>query len=188
MKLLLATGARDRPEELIRFLIRAGCGEVTLAGSGGQARRQIAETEYDIVFVDAPLPDEAGDELAVAAAEGTLAGVLLAVRAEIEEEVCSKVEDFGVLTLPKPLNRRILYASLKLAGAVRARLTGLSKENLRLRSKIEEIRLVDRAKCVLIERLKMTEAQAHRYIEKQAMDLRLTRREVAQNILQTYEQ
>ena len=51
----------------------------------------------------------------------------------------------------------------------------------------EEIRLVDRAKCVLIQVLSMTEPQAHRYLEKEAMDRRVTRREVAEQVLRTYE-
>lgn len=63
----------------------------------------------------------------------------------------------------------------------------MQNENDLLRQKIEDIRLVDRAKCVLIEYLKMSEAQAHKYIEKQAMDLRQTRQEVATAILKTYE-
>jgi response regulator NasT len=63
----------------------------------------------------------------------------------------------------------------------------LHNENVKLQRKIEEIRLVDRAKCTLIEVLKFSEPQAHRYIEKQAMDLRCTRKQVAENILKTYE-
>ena len=51
----------------------------------------------------------------------------------------------------------------------------------------EDIRLIDRAKCILIEYLNMTEKQAHKYIEKQAMDLRTTRRAVAESLLRTYE-
>ena len=187
MRVLLVTGAKEKPEELIRFFVRAGCGEVTIAENGGQARRRFAENDFDLVFIDAPLSDESGQDLAVAATEQTLAGVLLAVRAEFAEEIGARTENFGVLTLAKPLNRNLLYACLKLAGATRARLLGLRRENLRLKSKIEEIRLVDRAKCVLIERLGMTESQAHRTIEKHAMDLRISRGEVAQGILKTYE-
>ena len=56
-----------------------------------------------------------------------------------------------------------------------------------LKEKIEEIRIVNRAKCLLIEQLKMTEPEAHRYIEREAMDSRRTRREVAQAILRMYE-
>lgn len=63
----------------------------------------------------------------------------------------------------------------------------LQSENTKLHQKIQEIRLVDRAKCTLIQYLHMTEQDAHRYIEKQAMDLRMTRREIAEEILKTYE-
>ena len=63
----------------------------------------------------------------------------------------------------------------------------LQNENVRLQQKIQEIRMVDRAKCALIQYLHMSEPDAHRYIEKQAMDLRITRREVAEEILKTYE-
>ena len=52
--------------------------------------------------------------------------------------------------------------------------------------KMEEIRLVNRAKWLLISELKMDEPQAHRYIEKQAMDRCIQRREVAEEIIQTY--
>ncbi len=52
---------------------------------------------------------------------------------------------------------------------------------------MEETKLVNRAKCVLIQNLKLTESQAHRYIEKQAMDTRQTKKEIAQKILTTYE-
>ena len=58
---------------------------------------------------------------------------------------------------------------------------------MKLQKKIEEIRLVDRAKCVLIQYLNMTEAEAHRYIEKQAMDMRKTKKTIAENILNTYD-
>ena len=72
--------------------------------------------------------------------------------------------------------------------ATRARMMNVMKEYSKLQTKIEEARLVNRAKCILIQYLKLTEPQAHRYIEKQAMDQRLSKTEVAQNILKTYEQ
>ena len=49
------------------------------------------------------------------------------------------------------------------------------------------LRLVSRAKCCLVEHEQMTEAEAHRYIEKQAMDTRRDRTEIAQEILENYE-
>ena len=64
----------------------------------------------------------------------------------------------------------------------------LCDENSKLTQKIEDVRIIDRAKCLLISYLKVNEQEAHRYIEKQAMDMRITRREVAEGILKTYEE
>ena len=55
-----------------------------------------------------------------------------------------------------------------------------------VKQKIEEIRAVNRAKWLLIDVLKMTEADAHRYIEKQAMDRCVSKLEVAKGIINTY--
>ena len=93
----------------------------------------------------------------------------------------------GVLVLAKPFGRAMFSQTLRLGLAARRRMLGLRDENVQLQKKIEEIRLVDRAKCVLIQVLSMTEPQAHRYLEKEAMDRRVTRREVAEQVLRTYE-
>jgi response regulator NasT len=63
----------------------------------------------------------------------------------------------------------------------------MQTENEHLRQKIEDIRIVDRAKWILVSYMQMNEKEAHRYIEKQAMDLRTTKREVAEGLLKTYE-
>lgn len=81
----------------------------------------------------------------------------------------------------------LFVQSVYLGLSTSARLSELLQENRKLHSKLEELQLISRAKAVLIEYLKLTEPQAHRYIEKQAMDLGLTRPQVALNILKTYE-
>jgi hypothetical protein len=89
----------------------------------------------------------------------------------------------GVFYLRKkeeyPAVRGLLRAALD-------RITSLETENGRLRKKIDDIALVSRAKRVLQKTLGMTEEQAHRYLEKQAMDLRSTKTEVARRVLATY--
>ena len=97
------------------------------------------------------------------------------------------MEDSGAMVLPKPISRQFFCQSLKFVSAARRRMRGLKNENTRLQKKIDDIRLVDRAKCVLIQYADFTEQQAHRYIEKKAMDQRVSRREVAEDILRIYE-
>ena len=60
------------------------------------------------------------------------------------------------------------------------------KKALSIEEKMEEIRIVNRAKWLLIGELKMDEQGAHRYIEKQAMDRCISKRIVAEEIIKTY--
>ena len=113
--------------------------------------------------------------------------IIAYIKNDIADAVSAKVEDYGVFVIEKPLNRQFVYKSIKYIYISRKKFLGLQSENERLKVKISEIRLIDRAKCILIQYLNMSEPQAHRYIEKQAMDLRVTKKEIAENILKTYE-
>lgn len=156
------------------------------ARSAGEARRTLLSQSGDIVVINTPLSDEFGTQLALDLSAGTM-GVMLIVKSEMFERVCNRVEDFGVLTVSRPNSRQNLYAALKLLTAMSARLSRMEKKNRTLREKMEDIRVVDRAKWLLMENLSMSEGDAHYYIEKQAMDARLSRREVAQGIIRTYD-
>lgn len=186
-KILIVSSAPKAAEYLIKTLQKNSYASISVAASGSETRRIMLDDAYDIVIVNTPLPDEFGEALAISLSETTSCGVLMLVKAERADDVFSKVEDFGVFVVEKPLNTAAFYQAVKLITASRRRILGLKQENVRLQKKMEEIRLVDRAKCALIQYLGLTEAQAHRHIEKQAMDLRMTRREVAEGILQSYE-
>lgn len=153
----------------------------------GEARRLLLEREFDMVIINAPLADESGESLARHIAGKGSCQVILVVKSEYYEEVSAVTEEDGVLTVAKPVNRAILWSALKLAKAAQARLRQVRSENSRLQQRLEDIRVVNRAKYLLISHLSMSEEEAHRYIEKQAMDLRATRRAVAEGILKTYE-
>ena len=156
------------------------------AGSAGEAKRMLVSDEADIVIINTPLPDEFGTELAIDLSGGT-AGVLLLVKNDYFDQVCYRVEREGVLTVGKPSSRQTLYGAVKLAAAMSARLAKMERKNKTLQEKMADIRTVNRAKWLLIENLNMTEKDAHYYIEKQAMDMRLSRHEVAENIIRTYD-
>ena len=168
------------------FMKSENISRIATAQNGAQARRTITDSDFELIVIDTPLPDELGDDLAVTAAEKTTAGVILIVDNGTVFEVGDRVEDFGVFALPKPTTSEFFYQAAKLLCASRRRMQNLENENQRLQKKIEEIRLVDRAKLVLIQVLKMTEPQAQHYIEKQSMDLRQSRLITAENILRTY--
>lgn len=188
-RVLIVSSTEKSHTMLAQFLTACGVQAQTISAlSGAEARRILVEQEYDLILINAPLPDEFGHELAQTAAQDSLAGVMIIVKAEMSDAVAERVEDDGVFVIPKPLNRALFLQALRMTRASRSRLTGLQSENRKLLKRIEDIRLVDRAKCILIECCAMTEPEAHAYIEKRAMDSRLTKRQVAEEILNTHEE
>jgi response regulator NasT len=172
---------------LTDILGQASIKRISAVGTAGEARRVLIQNDYDICMVNGPLPDESGENLAQNIASKGVSEVILFVMAELFEEISHKVEDYGIIAVSKPINRAMLWNALKVAQAVHKRLQAIQSENKRLVQRMEDIRVIDRAKCVLISRLAMTEPEAHKYIERQAMDMRITRKTVAEGILKTYE-
>ena len=172
---------------LTELLPPASFSPICTVPTAGEARRMLVDRHFDIAVINTPLPDDFGTQLAVEISEKQGCGVLLLVKAEIQEAVGLKVEDYGILTLPKPVSRQIVFQSMKLLAATRQKIRALEERTSSLQSKMEEIRLVNRAKLLLIEHLKMSEPEAHHYIEKRAMDTCVKRRAIAENIIKTYE-
>ncbi len=155
--------------------------------SGSEARRLIQGQDFDLVVINAPMKDESGEKLSTFIATQSKSTVILIVKSEHYEEISELVEDYGVITVAKPINKNMFWFSLKLARAAHRRMSQMQKENQKLVQKIEDIRIVDRAKHVLVSYLSMSEQEAHKYIERQAMDSRSTRRAIAEGILKLYE-
>ena len=142
---------------------------------------------FDLILVNAPLPDGMGIDFAAEACAESDAGVLLLIKSELYEETYYKTLPSGVITLPKPTSTQMVSQSLRVLCAIRERLRGVRQHQATVEEKIEELRLVNRAKWLLIECLHMTESDAHRYITRQAMEERTSKREIAESIIRTYQ-
>ena len=184
----LIVSASEKSSAFFSEMLCAACiNSIVTLTSCGEARRLLLERDFDLVIINAPLRDESGESLSRHIASKRVSQVMLVVKSEYFEEVSSHTEEFGVLTLAKPTNKALFWAALKFAKSAGAQLKLMHEENNQLKQKIEDIRIIDRAKCILISYLTMNEQEAHRYLEKQAMDLRTTKRAVAEGILKTYE-
>ena len=153
----------------------------------GAAKRILNEREFDFVIINSPLPDGAGTDLAIDCSNSGGGVALMIVHAGTLEGIRSKVTEHGVFTIDKPLSTQMFSTALDWMASARERLRKFEKKTLSFEEKMQEIRLVNRAKWLLISELKMEEPQAHRYIEKQAMDRCITRKEVAEEIINTYQ-
>ena len=160
---------------------------VTTASSVAEARRRLVNASFDLILVNSPLPDDVGVDFAEEACAGSDAGVLLLIRGEMYDETYYRVLPAGVIALPKPTSRQMLSQSLRILCAIRERLRNMRKQQATVEEKIEELRLVNRAKWLLIQCLHMTESDAHRYITRQAMEQRTSKREIAESVIRTYQ-
>ncbi|MBQ6267086.1 MAG: ANTAR domain-containing protein [Clostridia bacterium] len=147
------------------------------------AGRATAERSYDFVILNSPLPDDSGVSFAVDCCRSAGTVVLLLVRAELLAEISEKATGYGAFTLAKPFSKQTMLMALDWMASARERLRRMEHKSLSLEEKMEEIRLINRAKWLLIEQQQMDEPQAHRWIEKQAMDRCITRRAVAEELL-----
>ncbi|MBQ8545316.1 MAG: ANTAR domain-containing protein [Clostridia bacterium] len=150
------------------------------------AKRALAERAYDFIVINSPLPDDAGIRFAMDLSGLKTSVALLMVRSDIYATTYNRVAEHGVYVLPKPTSKPIVSQAIDWMIATRERLKKFEKKTMSTEEKMQEIRIVNRAKWVLIDSLKMTEVDAHRYIEKQAMDRCISKREIAEEIIKTY--
>ena len=184
---VLVAGSNEKLSDLLSELLPKN--EYALlppVKTAGEVRRLTMDAGADLVILNAPLKDEFGTQLAQDLADKNL-GVLLLAGNEVYEQVCFRVEQSGVITLAKPTTRQSLYIALRALTALRSKLLQMEQKNRALQQKVADIHTVNHAKWLLIQNDHMTENEAHRFIEKQAMDMRLSRREVAESIIRTYD-
>lgn len=155
--------------------------------TGAEARRLLPKRSFSLVVINAPLSDEFGHELASDVAEHYTCGVVLLTKSDVIDEVNALVQSAGVITVPKPVSRSAFEQAVRVGLSESIRLLAWEQEISRLKRKLEEARLVGRAKCMLVEQRGYSEAEAHRHIEKKAMDCRVSLRDIAEEIIRESE-
>ena len=183
---LVVSAAEKFNAALLPLLPASGFDPVRVVSDISAAKRAFAECAFDFVIVNAPLPDDMGVRFAVDVCSGSETVSLLLVREAFYDELTERLTPYGVFTLLKPTSASLLTTALHWLASARERLRKTEKKTLTLQEKMEEIRLVNRAKWLLIDREGMSEPQAHRYIEKLAMDRCVTRRRIAQEIINSF--
>ncbi len=183
----LVVSKSEKTADALSTVLKANAfSKVLRTDSAGAARRWILKQPVDVAVINTPLADDFGTRLAMDLSEKNM-GVLVFVKKDIYDPVSYKLEEYGIVTLPKPVERAALNQSLRMLKAMGVKLAKLEAQRSSLESKMREIRLVNRAKWLLISHLFMSEEEAHRYIEKEAMDACVKKSEIAENIIKMYE-
>ena len=157
--------------------------ELTTTSDFNEARRLATERSFNIIIADSG--DGYDTDFAINVAD-SYSTILLLVPNEHFDEISYRVEGYGILTITKPFEPFYFYNMMKIAIAVQYKVQVLSSQTTKLKVKMEEIKLVNRAKLLLMSNMNMSEQEAHRYIEKEAMDRGMKRTAISEEIIKTY--
>ncbi len=184
---ILAVSSTEKSREMLKTLLEEGGVSVSLSPSAAAARRKILDEEWDVIVINYPLQDESGLELAHMAAEETEAAVIVLMRQEAVHQLSGRLAEDGILPVEKPVLRQALISALSLSGYVREIRAAGERKVRDLERRIEELRTVSKAKCALALKKGMEEEEAHKFIERTAMDRRISLRDAALFILRNME-
>ena len=187
-RLLVVSPAQRFNEMLVSRLPASRFASPVFVKDASEARRRIIEESFDVILINTAANEESSIQLALDMADRTACGILLLVRQEQFIHLESRLTERGVYVVAKPTTTQILLQALQFVLATRERLKRLEQKNATIEEKMQEIRLVNQAKWLLIENRGMSEASAHRYIEKKAMDQCITRKTLAIMIIKQYKE
>jgi AmiR/NasT family two-component response regulator len=169
--------------DLAEMLAEEGYDVVGQAGDGERAVRLVEELRPDLVVLDVKMPKLDGITAASRIAEQRIAPVVI-LTAFSQRELIDRAREAGAMAyVVKPFGKEDLVPAIEIARARFAELQQLEAEVADLSDRLETRKLVDRAKGVLQQQLGVSEPDAFRWIQKTAMDLRLSMREVAQGVV-----
>jgi response regulator NasT len=172
--------------DIVETLRDQGFDVVGEAGDGNKAVELAFELKPDLMVMDIKMPDLDGLSAAERISELKIPVVLLT--AFSQQELVTRAAEVGAMAfLVKPFSPQDLLPAIEIALSRHAQLVALEAEVADLGERLETRKLVERAKGVLSEKMKLTEPEAFRWIQKASMDRRLSMADVARTVLDQLE-
>jgi response regulator NasT len=169
--------------DLAEMLAEEGYEVVGQAGDGARAVELAEELLPDLVMLDVKMPKLDGITAAQRIAEKRIAPVVI-LTAFSQRELVERARDAGAMAyLVKPFTKNDLVPAIEMAVSRFAELHMLETEVADLTERLETRKLVDRAKGILQQQLELSEPESFRWIQKTAMDLRMSMRQVAEGVI-----
>ncbi len=172
--------------DIVETLRDQGFNVVGEAGDGNKAVELAFDLKPDLMVMDIKMPDLDGLSAAEKISELKIPVVLLT--AFSQQELVTRAAEVGAMAfLVKPFSPQDLLPAIEIALSRHLQLVALEAEVTDLGERLETRKLVERAKGVLSEKMKLTEPEAFRWIQKASMDRRLSMADVARTVLDQLE-
>ncbi|MDR0436644.1 MAG: response regulator [Propionibacteriaceae bacterium] len=169
--------------DLVELLTSEGYNVIKQVGDGEAAVAAARELEPDLVMLDIKMPKMTGIEAARIIASERIAPVVI-LTAFSQRDLVEQARDAGAMAyVVKPFDASDVVPAIEMALARFAELRDIEEEVNDLAERLESRKTIDQAKGILQETLDLSEAEAFRWIQKTAMDLRKSMREVAAGVI-----
>ena len=185
---ILVIAAKPRIQSSVRSALTAKYGRILTAETVQEARRAVEREKIALMVIFSPLKDE--EEIPrlfdMAERRGIAAGYI--VGREIYGETAYRLEGRNVFVVAYPLQMDQVLQLVSFLHQVQRRFWLVLSEQERLQRQVQDVQIVCRVKCLLVEKREMTEEEAHHFIEQEAMNTGLSKREAALKILKELKQ
>ena len=169
--------------DLAEMLAEEGYDVVGLAEDGEKAIALVEDLRPDLVILDIKMPRLDGLAAAEQVARQRIAPVVI-LTAFSQRDLVERARDAGAMAyLVKPFTKSDLVPAIEMAVSRFAEVRQLEAEVQDLGEQLATRKALDRAKGILQEQLRLTEPESFRWIQKTAMDLRLSMRQVAEGVV-----
>ena len=167
--------------DLVEMLTEAGYEVIAQATNGEEAIALANEHKPDLAILDVQMPVLDG----ISAAEKIIAiAPVLMLTAFSQRELVDRARDAGVMAyVVKPFSISDLVPAIEIAISRHTQMRSLADEVADLHDRLETRKVIDRAKGILMKALNLTEPEAFSWIQRAAMDRRITMKEVAEAVI-----
>lgn len=169
--------------DLVELLTEEGYEVVGEAGDGEEVVKLARELEPDLVIMDVKMPKMDGITAAEIIAEERIAPIVM-LTAFSQRDLVERARDAGAMAyVVKPFGASDVIPAIEIAMGRFQELKAIEDELVSLEERLESRKIIDQAKGILQQDLGLTEPEAFRWIQKTAMDLRKSMRDVAVGVI-----
>lgn len=184
--LLFVQDAAAEPAALGAFAAEQPALALVTADGLDEAERKLAQLDPALVVWQCDAPGLPALRQCVRLAEGSESVFLLLVRPGTYEAVWQFVQAAGICVMSWPAPQEVFRQTLRNLLLLKKSLRAMQEKTDQLQSQLQDMKRIQKAKSLLMNQLGMSEADAHRWIEKAAMDRCVKKREIAETIIRMY--
>ncbi len=187
MESILIVSSSEKNTKVLKDLIISRTSlTINIAASGEEAKIKILKNSYQLILISGPLLDCTIEDLALFLSEATISGIIVLLNSQCTKDSTLKLQEEGIVILHSPLKPSSLFHGIESGIAMNKRLLRLKKENNKIQKKLQDLQLIFRAKLILMEHFTFNEEEAHKFLQKRAMDMRQSLEETAEDIIAVY--